>query len=427
MKKKILVFPCGSVPAIEINTALRNSLRVELYGASSVEDHGKFIYKNYIGGLPNISEDNFINEINKVLFENRIDFIIPTHDTIALFLIENEKLLNAEVIASNLETTKMCRYKSLTYERFKGQEFIPKIYNINQVIEFPVFLKPDCGQGGQGSHIAYDIRDLEFYLNKDSNLIISEYLPGEEITVDCFTDRKSRLRFLGPRTRTRTMAGISVKSKTIPVSNEIRKIANKLNEELQFRGYWFFQIKKDKYGKYKLLEISTRLAGTASANMNLDINFPLLSILDFSNEEVEILPNSYEIKLDRTFINRYELNIEYKRVYIDFDDTLILNNKYYNEYLMMFMYQCINKNKQLVLITKHEKNIKESLQKFKIPFEIFDEIIEVKPNDHKYKHINNTDSIFIDNSFLERKLVRENLGIPSFDVSNIECLIDWRG
>ena len=34
-------------------------------------------------------------------------------------------------------------------------------------------------------------------------------------------------------------------------------------------------------------------------------------------------------------------------------------------------------------------------------------------------------SIFIDNAFYERKLVKENLNIPTFDVSNIDVLIDW--
>lgn len=36
-------------------------------------------------------------------------------------------------------------------------------------------------------------------------------------------------------------------------------------------------------------------------------------------------------------------------------------------------------------------------------------------------------TILIDNSFKERKQVRDVFNIPAFDVSNIECLIDWRG
>ena len=39
---------------------------------------------------------------------------------------------------------------------------------------------------------------------------------------------------------------------------------------------------------------------------------------------------------------------------------------------------------------------------------------------------NTVPSIFIDNAFAERMAVKKELGIPTFDVTNFECLIDWR-
>ncbi|WML35817.1 ATP-grasp domain-containing protein [Clostridium sp. OS1-26] len=429
MKKRVLVFPCGSVMAVDINFALRSCLRIELFGASSVEDHGRYIYKNYIGGLPNIAEENFIDEFNKVIKKYNIDFVIPTHDTVAMYLMKNEKNILPKIVCSNLETTKACRYKSLIYNKFKKYDFIPSVYNsTDEVNNFPVFLKPDDGQGGKGTFLASNRKELEFYINKNPKLLICEYLPGEEISVDCFTDRKSDLRFICARTRERILAGMSVNSKKISVENEVYKIADIINKELSFRGYWFFQLKKDKNQKYKLLEISTRLAGTSCLSRNLDVNFPLLSTLDFSEEDIDILPNSYDIEVDRILINRYKLDIEYERVYIDFDDTLVFDKKYYNQYMFMFLYQCLNNNKEIILITKHENSIEETLKNLKISDKLFDKIIEVDPSDFKYKHMDiDKKSIFIDNSFAERKLVREKLNIPCFDVSNVECLIDWRG
>ena len=47
MKKNILVFPCGSEIALEIYRSVNKSIHFNLIGASSVDDHGKFIYENY--------------------------------------------------------------------------------------------------------------------------------------------------------------------------------------------------------------------------------------------------------------------------------------------------------------------------------------------------------------------------------------------
>jgi hypothetical protein len=52
--KKILVFPCGSEIALEVHRALKDQKDIELIGASSVDDHGKFVFDNYIGGIPMI-------------------------------------------------------------------------------------------------------------------------------------------------------------------------------------------------------------------------------------------------------------------------------------------------------------------------------------------------------------------------------------
>lgn len=52
MDLNILVFPCGSEIALELHRSLKFSRHITLFGANSVDDHGKFVFENYIGGLP---------------------------------------------------------------------------------------------------------------------------------------------------------------------------------------------------------------------------------------------------------------------------------------------------------------------------------------------------------------------------------------
>ena len=58
-RKNILVFPCGSEVALEIYRFLRHSTHFHLIGANSVDDHGKFVFEYYIGGLPYVNSNDF--------------------------------------------------------------------------------------------------------------------------------------------------------------------------------------------------------------------------------------------------------------------------------------------------------------------------------------------------------------------------------
>lgn len=428
MKINVLVFPCGNQPAIDVNFALRHALRVEVFGASSVEDHGSFIYKNYIGGLPKIQDKGFLDAFEKVLTEHRIDIIIPTHDTVALFLMEQQSRLKTKVLGSSLFTAQVCRDKRLTYRQFDEEAFAPRIYdNPENVVEYPVFLKPREGQGGKGAALVNSKEELEWQLAKDSDMVICEYLPGEEITVDCFTDRHGQLRYVRPRSRDRVLAGISVHAETVPLTEEIIEISQTINRKLPFRGYWYFQLKQDNEGRYKLLEVSVRLAGTASFNIATDVNLPLLSILDLSGFDIDVQENPYNVVVDRSLVNRYRLDLYYERVFVDLDDTLILQNKV-NQQLIMYLYQAKFNDKEIILITKHVSDVRQTLRSMYICEDLFNEIIHIEPNGSKSKHMQiDKPSIFIDNSFAERKEIREKCGIPAFDVNSVECLMDWRG
>ena len=174
------------------------------------------------------------------------------------------------------------------------------------------------------------------------------------------------------------------------------------------------------------MEISTRFAGTFDLSKSLDVNLPLLALCDFSNMEIDITPNIYKISLDKTYIDRYKINYSYQRVYIDFDDTLVFERKRFNTEAIRYLFQCLNKGIKIILITKHAYDIETTMKNIRLNKEIFDEIIEVPLDRYKYEFMDNLlPSIFIDNAYAERKKVKEHLGMPTFDVSNFDCLIDW--
>ena len=225
-----------------------------------------------------------------------------------------------------------------------------------------MFIKPDIGAGGKGATIVNSVEQLNTILKTSNNMVICQYLPGNELTVDCFTDRKGQLLFIGPRTRDRITMGISFNSKKVPLTNEIEQIANDLNNLFKFRGAWFFQVKQDYDGNYKLMEFSVRMAGTMALYRELGINFALLSLFDAMNMDIKLLYSDLNIELSRRLQNSYTIDYYYENVYIDFDDTIIVQNKV-NTIAMQFIYQCINKNKKIILLSKHSTDLLLDLKK----------------------------------------------------------------
>lgn len=422
-KKAVLIFPSGAENALNIYDSLKYNLHFELFGATSKDDHSKYIFdeKHLSIGDYNINSNSFFDNFNKLLRKNKIEFIIPTHDEISMFLIKNQSLIEAVVVCSPALTCEIAFSKIKTFDNLKDKNYIPKIYQVNDEIEYPVFIKPDIGAGGRDTHIINNYQELNKYVSVD-NYLISEFLPGEELTVDCFTDRNRKLCFVGPRTRERITNGVSFRSKNVKLTKEIEKIAKDLNKTFVFRGLWFFQLKKDKNNHYKLMEISVRCAGTMALYRQLGINFASLSLFDFMGYDLTVTKNNFNIELDRYYKSCYKVNIKYDSIYLDFDDTLIVNGKV-NTDLMKLIYQWLNDNKKIYLISKHETDIYVDLEKYKINKEIFEEIIIISPDKVKADYINEKNAIFIDNYFVERKEVFEKLNIPVFDVDAIECLV----
>lgn len=423
----VLVFPCGSEVGLEIFSALKYAKDIRLFGGSSVDDHGKYVFANYIGGIPFISDNKFIDELNEVILKNKIDYIYPAMDLVNTILVENANSIKAKIVSSDIKTCNICNSKALTYELFRNEWFTPSEYNIENITvnNFPLFAKPDVGYGSRGVALINNMEELKCFHDKSEKYVFVEYLPNEEFTVDCFTDKNGELRFVGCRGRNRIRNGISVNSANIETDSKIQEIANTINLKLKFNGAWFFQVKLNKNREYRLLEIASRIAGTMCLHRNMGINFPLLSIYNLEGYELNLVKNNFNIEVDRALVNRYKIDIEYNRVYIDFDDTITLRGKV-NQYVMMFLYQCLNKGKEIFLITKHIYDIKETLEKLKISSSIFDEIICVKRDDNKFNYIKaDKKAIFIDDSFSERIDIIRKYNIPVFDIDALESLIDW--
>ena len=420
-KKNILVFPCGSEIGLDIFDGVKYSTYFHLIGASSVDDHGKYVYKDYVGEVPFVTDPSFGKAIRKIVHERKIDAVFPATDMAITCLKRIEDEIGCPVITSSLATTELCLSKQKTYKALCDTVRTPVIYT-SAPSAFPVFVKPAIGHSSIGAKKINTKAELDNALAENPDLLVLEYLPGQEYTVDCFTDKEGTLLFCRARKRNRIKDGISVNTTFVEDQETFKQFAQAINSVVSFRGAWFFQVKETANGELCLLEVAARFGGSSILCKAIGVNLPLMSLFDAFGYTVKIQQADYDVELDRALGNRFKCDIEYDTVYVDYDDCLILDAQTVNVKLVEFLYECLNQGKKLVLLTKHDGNLDNELKKFRLNG-LFDKIIHLEDGQEKYPYVNGTGAIFIDDSFAERQKVIENRHVPVFSPEMIDVLM----
>jgi carbamoyl-phosphate synthase large subunit len=423
--RNVLVFPAGTEIGLEIFQALKSCKELRVFGAGqNVSNHARFVYPEY-HELPSIHEEGWLEALNGVCAKLEIDYIFPAYDDVLVALSRAADRIPAALITSPLQTCETTRSKTATYRALAGKVRVPRVYaSSDRIDRYPVLVKPDRGQGSQGVRKVAAADELDHALREIRDPVICEYLPGEEFTVDCFSDRERGLLFAGARSRRRIRNGISVNTVTVQLP-EAAQIADIIGRTLDLHGAWFFQLKRAADGELALLEVAPRIAGAMASHRVKGVNFPLLSIFEHERINIALLLNPGEVELDRALSNRYRYRLSFSTAYIDLDDTLILRGQV-DLQVIKFIYQCINRGKRVKLITRHREDLVVTLRKHRLE-NLFDDIIHITAGASKSSLITERDAIFIDDSFAERMDVAKICGIPTFDASMLEVLTEQAG
>jgi hypothetical protein len=422
MTRRVLVFPAGTEIGLEIFHALAHCAGIAIFGAGQdISNPAKFVYPEY-HALPSIHEEGWLDELVHLCQRLRIDYIFPAYDDVIVALSAAADRLPAKVISSPPQACAITRSKSLTYRELAGIVPTPKIYASPRDIDaWPVLVKPDQGQGSFGVTRVDDAKRLAAVLAATCEAIVCEYLPGDEYTVDCFSDREHGLLYAGARQRRRIRNGIAVNTVTCELS-EAEKYARLIGRKLGLRGAWFFQLKRARDERLTLLEVAPRIAGAMATHRVMGINFPLLSIFEQERLPLAVRPLAVEVELDRCLANRYRHSITFDTLYIDLDDTLLVDGQV-NLQALKLIFQCINAGRKVVLLTRHDGDLEPVLRRHRL-FGLFDHIVHLHTGEKKSLHIQSGSAVFVDDSFAERMEVADAKGIPTFDCSMLEMLTE---
>lgn len=417
---RVLVFPAGTEVGLEIGRALERSLNVRLHGAGSRDDHGALAFARH-ARLPSISEADFDARFAALLAQWDIELVFASHDDVQAYLAPRIAAWGATLVNGDPQACRVARSKSATLDMFADADWIPRRHrDVEAIGDWPVAVKPDRGQGGQGFARAADAAALAHAMAGLDQPLVTEYLPGEEITVDCFSDRHGELLHVGARSRERVVGGVAMRSRPLPADARVEAIAEAINARLNLRGPWFAQLRRDAIGCWKLLEISMRLSTGSTLARASGVNLPLLAVQDFIERDLAVLPEPRLRLLERRLEHHAVLDYPFDTCYFDLDDTLVCDGRA-NPAAMRLAYRLLELGKQLVLLTRHPGDIEGTLRAARISPALFDAIVHLSAGEPKSSAIV-APALFIDNHFPERQEVSRRLGIPVFDVDALDLL-----
>lgn len=318
----VLMTGAGAPGAAGIIKCLKQDKNIHLILADASEEPvGKFLAGNFYR-IPNANDPDFISSIRSICLKEQVKIIMPlvTNELFPFSKYKDEfRTIGVHVLVSDESALSIANDKGRLYQHLEQSTIkVPKYKIVNNWEEFEeglnqldypnqkVCFKPCISNGSRGFRIidpAIDELHLLFKekpnhtyipLNKLKSilenqqfptLLLSEYLPGPEFSVDCIAKNGEPVLVV-PRIRSKMKEGISIAGEFVQ-HKEIIKYSEEIIKSMHLHGNIGIQVKQAEDGTYKILEINPRVQGTISAGLGAGVNLPLLAIYQELNIPIE--------------------------------------------------------------------------------------------------------------------------------------------
>jgi carbamoyl-phosphate synthase large subunit len=322
----------GTIYSIRNNP---DNINFKIVSTDIVEDPvGKYLSDEFYV-VPPPENDTYIDSIKKIVKRTNAKVILPqtTREiTVLSKHKEDFKAINVNIVVSDYENLLTANDKYSLLEKAKeiGIPY-PKYYLVTSQNSFlkaieklgypqeKVVVKPRLSNGMRGLRIItpekWNIKrflsekpegieiDLNsfieiFYGNDWPELIVTEYLPGYEYTVDVFKDGTKIIVI--PRLRKSIRSGITFEAQ-VEFRDDLINFSKKLSEALDLNYCFGFQFKLSKDGIPKILEGNPRVQGSMVVSTFAGFNMIYYAVRKALGYEI----NFNKMKLQEVNFKRY--------------------------------------------------------------------------------------------------------------------------
>jgi carbamoyl-phosphate synthase large subunit len=321
----------GTLYALKKN---QDRIRIKIIGVDMKDDViGKYWVSKFYT-VPAPESDDYLDRINKICEKESVDVVIPqtTRETAALS--RNISKVHSKVAVSNssaidkannkYELMKVCSELKIPSPEFYLVNSIEELRKGAEALGYPgraVVVKPPVSFGSRGFRVlrestSWDTRrflsekpnstdmsleELSGILERGSDfpeLLITEFLPGSEYTVDAFAGEKVSVAI--PRLRKEIVNGISFRT-SLEYREDITNYSLKLAKYLGLRYAFGFQFKLDSNNAPRILECNPRVQGTMVASVFSGVNVIWMSVKEALGYPIRSVPK----KLKKSEFYRY--------------------------------------------------------------------------------------------------------------------------
>ncbi len=223
--------------------------------------------------VPRMTEDGYIDVILDICKNERINGVLSLIDPELSLLarnVQNFKEVGTTVIGSSYELCEMTlnkweMYKWLCKNGYNcAKSYIDKEEFFADVeigrAKYPVFVKPICGSASIAISKVYDKETIELLFAHNDNLLIQEFLDGQEIGADCYVDMVSG-ELVSVFTKKKLVMRAGETDKAVSFKDKVLfELIEKFILECGFKG----QIDIDIFyvdGQYYISEVNPRFGG----------------------------------------------------------------------------------------------------------------------------------------------------------------------
>ncbi len=271
--------------------------------------------------VPSPEDDDYMHRMEEIVRDENVDIIIPQTTREILVLAEHVEYfrsMGTEVVVSPAESIKIANDKYLLLEKAKEIKIPYPVYHLTRTektlreaahhLGYPqekVVVKPRISHGMRGLRIlAQEKWSVEQFLHskpeglemeldsliqilkrgKWPELIVSEYLPGVEYTIDVY---RGKTTVVIPRKRLMIRSGISFDTR-VELRDDLSHYSTELAEALNLKYCFGFQFRVGHDGKPKLLECNPRVQGTMAASVMAGFNLIYYAVLEALGVSIDV-------------------------------------------------------------------------------------------------------------------------------------------